>query len=90
MLPFNRIVAVVMILLLIVAFVLVALLQGSTEQVESFAEARSLCASLGTSSCNSIKNIPTIWSINRVVVGNESRTCSDIMGCDTCESCGFS
>jgi|GEM_PF-2857227 len=90
MLPFNRIIAVVMILLLIVVFVLVAMLRGSTEQVESFSEARSLCASLGTSSCNTIKSVPTTWSINMVVVGNESGTCSEIMGCDTCESCGFS
>ena len=90
MLPFNRIIAVVLILLLIVVVGLLALLHNSTDQIKSFSEARSMCESLGRQSCTSLHIMPSTWGIKPVVTENGNKTCLEIMQCDSCESCGFS
>ncbi len=89
MLPLNRIVAVALILLLIIAFVLISVLGTGVGQLKTFSEAQSICGSLGGSSCSSVGDLPFAWITNRINTEEGSKTCADIMGCDTCESCGF-
>jgi hypothetical protein len=93
MLPFNRIIAVVMILLIIIIITLVSMMYDSTNQIGSFSDARSVCESTGISSCESVGVLPSTWDINEFLAGNggrEKRTCKDIISCNSCESCGFS
>ena len=89
MLPFNRIIAVVMILLILIVIAIVAMLNQSTGQVEAFAEARNICESLGRQSCTSLHIIPNTWDVKPIVTEGGNKTCLEIMGCDSCESCGF-
>ena len=89
MLPFNRIIAIVLILLVITALTLVMLLGTGTEQIVSFAEARAVCGSAGQLACNSAGDLPFAWITNAMNVNGTLMSCGEVMGCRTCESCGF-
>lgn len=89
MLPFNRIVAVVIILLLIISLILITLLGQSTNQVSTLSESNSVCATNGDIACKTNSYLPSTWIMNRAGTGNDNRTCAQMLDCSTCEECGF-
>jgi len=90
MLPFDRIIAVMLILVLIVAVVLISVSRQGITQVQSFSEAQSLCGTVGQSSCDSAGDLPFSWVANKLNTEEGEKPCAEIMECDTCGSCGFS
>ncbi len=89
MLPLSRLVAIALILLLIVAFTIISIFSTGLEQVETFVEARAACAATGQAACDSVGDLPFSWLSEGIRVGGEAKSCADIMGCQSCESCGF-
>ena len=89
MFSFNRIIAVVLILLLILALILINTFGSGILQLKTFTEARSICEATGKSLCKSFGDMPFSWITNKINTKIGWRTCAEIMGCDTCESCGY-
>jgi hypothetical protein len=90
MLPINRIIAVVLILLLIVAFVIIYTFRTGTQQLETFGEARNFCGTTGKASCDSVSELPLSWEMGQIQIKEDStKTCKELMECSTCQECGF-
>jgi hypothetical protein len=89
MIPLAKIVAVALILLVTVAFVVIYILRTGTGQLMAFSEAQGMCGAAGASSCQSAGDLPFSWITEMMGTEQGSVSCADVMGCVTCESCGF-
>jgi hypothetical protein len=83
MLPLQRAVVVVMIVLIISATLVLILLSRVGSQMDTFKSASNICESAYASSCRIIGKEPATWEMKTQDVNGTKVTCSKILGC-TC------
>jgi len=85
-------IAIAAIVILIVALVILTIFSGSIWPVGDFTAVQGICKSKGSSICSVTRSLPNDWNskVNYRVGNNiEESTCAALVGCNSCQGCGF-
>lgn len=83
MFPFERLVAMVLIVLLVVAAMILFIFSGSSGSLQTFASARSICESSYAGSCYNTGKAPVTWDTPTQNLNGSALSCSQMLNC-TC------